>query len=99
MRRRLGSELAALDGLIDGGIVRGRISEIIGPRGVGRTTIVARFVAATTREAAVRARYELERALDRGGVTANGGARQGVSPATITNWHLMTAASIASFAI
>ena len=29
MQRRLGSGLAVLDALIDGGIVRGRISEII----------------------------------------------------------------------
>lgn len=48
-RRRLGSGLVALDAIIDGGIVRGRVSEIIGPVGSGRTTLAARFVSEATR--------------------------------------------------
>ena len=57
-RRRLSSGLAALDAIIDGGIVRGRVSEIIGPIGSGRTTIAACFVSAATRAGEVIAWIE-----------------------------------------
>ncbi len=56
--RRLGSGLAALDSIIDGGIVRGRVSEIVGPVGSGRTTVAARFVFAATRAGEVVAWVE-----------------------------------------
>src|SRR5579872_5410565 len=52
--RRLSSGLALLDRLLQGGLVRGRITEIVA-RGFGWTSLAAAFVAAVTRcgEAAV----------------------------------------------
>src|SRR5208283_4542575 len=43
--RRLSSGLAPLDALIDGGIPRGRISEITGRAGSGKTSLAASFAA------------------------------------------------------
>ena len=50
--RRLSSGLAPLDALIDGGIPRGRISEITGRAGSGKTSIAASFAAFATSFAA-----------------------------------------------
>jgi hypothetical protein len=61
--RRLSSGIAALDALIDGGLVRGRVSEIVGQVGSGRTTIGARFVAAATRAGEVVAWIEESRSF------------------------------------
>ncbi len=46
--RRLASGIAPLDALLDGGIARGRVSEIIGRAGTGRTSLAAAFAANAT---------------------------------------------------
>ena len=71
-RRRLSSGLAALDAIIDGGIVRGRVSEIIGPIGSGRTTIAACFASAATRACEVIAWIESTRSFDPADIAASG---------------------------
>ncbi len=53
--RRLSSGLAPLDALIDGGIPRGRISEITGRAGSGKTSIAASFAAFATHRGEVAA--------------------------------------------
>jgi recombination protein RecA len=70
-RHRLSSGLAALDALLDGGIVRGRISEIIGPIGSGRTTIAACFVAVATRAGEVVAWLETTRSFAPAAIAAS----------------------------
>jgi hypothetical protein len=46
--RRIPSGLRSIDNLISGGIVRGRISEIIGQTGAGKTSLAAAFAANVT---------------------------------------------------
>ncbi len=46
--RRLPSGLPLVDSLLHGGIVRGRVSEIIGDRSSGKTTLAASFAAFST---------------------------------------------------
>lgn len=53
--RRLRSGLLPVDGLIGGGIVRGRISEITGVAGSGKTSLAASFAATATRHGEVAA--------------------------------------------
>lgn len=60
-QRRLACGIAAIDRLIDGGFVRGRISEIVGPPGAGNTSLAAAFVARAT------ARGEVAAWIDAGG--------------------------------
>jgi RecA/RadA recombinase len=45
---RLSSGLPALDGLLDGGLPRGRVTELAGPRSAGRTALAATVAAAAT---------------------------------------------------
>ncbi len=59
--RRLECRIAAVDRLIGGGIVRGRISEIIGNPGAGKTSLAASFTASVT------ARGEVAAWIDAGG--------------------------------
>jgi hypothetical protein len=59
--RRLTCGIAPVDRLIGGGIVRGRISEIIGNRGAGKTSLAAAFAASVT------ARGEVAAWIDAGG--------------------------------
>ena len=47
--RCLSSGLAPIDRILGAGIVRGRISEIVGPIGAGKTSLAACFVASATR--------------------------------------------------
>jgi len=47
--RRIVSGLDPIDRLIDGGIVRGRISEILGHTGAGKTSLAMAFAATVTR--------------------------------------------------
>ena len=47
--RRIESGLAPLDHIIGGGVVRGRISEIIGPTGAGKTSLATALAATVTR--------------------------------------------------
>ena len=53
--RRLSSGLAPLDELIDGGIPRGRISEITGRQGSGKTSLAASFASSATHRGEVAA--------------------------------------------
>jgi RecA DNA recombination protein len=53
--RRLSSGLAPLDDLIDGGIPRGRISEITGRAGSGKTSLAASFAKSATHRGEVAA--------------------------------------------
>lgn len=62
--RRLGSGLLQLDALLGGGIARGRISEIIGQPGSGRTTIAACFAASATSRGEVVAWMDSTGAFD-----------------------------------
>jgi len=48
--RRLSSGLTPIDRILGAGIVRGRISEIVGPVGAGKTSLAACFVASATRD-------------------------------------------------
>jgi hypothetical protein len=59
--RRLTCGIAPVDRLIGGGIVRGRVSEIIGNPGAGRTSLAAAFAASVT------ARGEVAAWIDTGG--------------------------------
>ncbi len=70
--RRLPSGLALLDELIDGGIARGRISEITGPASSGKTTIAARFIASATRRGETTAWIDLPGAFDPASIEAAG---------------------------
>jgi hypothetical protein len=53
--RRLASRITLVDNLIGGGIVRGRVSEILGAAGSGKTSLAAAFVANITRHGEVAA--------------------------------------------
>ncbi len=62
--RKLGSGIAPLDALIGGGIPRGRISEITGRPGSGRTTLAAAFAAQATCRGETAAWIDAAGALD-----------------------------------
>jgi len=51
-QRRIACGLLPLDNLIEGGLVRGRISEIIAETGAGKTSLAAAFAAAVTKREA-----------------------------------------------
>ena len=70
--RRLSSGLAPLDALIDGGIPRGRISEITGRAGSGKTSIAASFAAFATRRGEVAAWLDASGAFDPESMAAAG---------------------------
>ena len=70
--RRLSSGLAPLDALIDGGIPRGRISEITGRAGSGKTSIAASFAAFATRRGEVAAWLDASGAFDPESMSAAG---------------------------
>jgi recA bacterial DNA recombination protein len=70
--RRLSSGLAPLDALIDGGIPRGRISEITGRAGSGKTSIAASFAAFATRRGEVVAWLDASGAFDPESMAAAG---------------------------
>ncbi len=70
--RRLSSGLAPLDALIDGGIPRGRISEITGRAGSGKTSIAASFAAFATRRGEVAAWLDAASAFDPESMAAAG---------------------------
>jgi RecA/RadA recombinase len=62
--RRLPVGIAALDGLLDGGLPRGHLSEIVGGRSSGRTAVLHALLTTTTRAGAVAALVDLPNALD-----------------------------------
>src|SRR5580693_7628761 len=70
--RRLSSGLAPLDALIDGGIPRGRISEITGRAGSGKTSMAASFAAFATRRGEVAAWLDASGAFDPESMAAAG---------------------------
>lgn len=70
--RRLSSGLAPLDALIDGGIPRGRISEITGRAGSGKTSIAASFAAFATRRGEVAAWLDSSSSFDPESMAAAG---------------------------
>jgi recombination protein RecA len=70
--RRLSSHIASIDALIGGGIARGRISEIIGRPGCGRTSLAASFAASATRRGEVAAWIDSSGAFDPSSLNAAG---------------------------
>ena len=62
--RRLGSNLQPVNDLLDGGIPRGRISEIIGRQSSGKTSLAASFIAAATHRGETIAVVDPEGAFD-----------------------------------
>ena len=65
--RRLPSGLPLVDSLLDGGIVRGRVSEIIGDRSSGKTTLAASFAAFSTMRGEFAAWVDSADSFDRRG--------------------------------
>ena len=61
---RLATGLAALDAVLGGGIPRGRITELAGPRSAGRTGLAAAIAASATRAGETIAWVDPEDALD-----------------------------------
>lgn len=61
---RLPSDLLAVDMLLEGGLARGRISEIIGRHGAGKTSLAARFTAAATQRGETAAWIDSSGAFD-----------------------------------
>lgn len=61
---RLPVGIAALDALLDGGLPRGHLSELVGGPSSGRTAVLYALLAATTRAGAVAAVVDLPDALD-----------------------------------
>jgi len=70
--RRLSSGIAPLDTILEGGIVRGRVSEIVGRSGFGRTSLAAAFAAAATRRGEVAAWIDSSGAFDPQSIAAAG---------------------------
>jgi hypothetical protein len=70
--RRLSSGLAPLDALIDGGIPRGRISEITGRAGSGKTSIAASFASFATCRGEVAAWLDASGSFDPESMAAAG---------------------------
>jgi energy-coupling factor transporter ATP-binding protein EcfA2 len=69
---RLSSGLAPLDALIDGGIPRGRISEITGRAGSGKTSIAASFAGFATHRGEVAAWLDASGSFDPESMAAAG---------------------------
>lgn len=70
--RRLTCGIAPIDQLIGGGIVRGRVSEIIGKPGAGRTSLAAAFAASSTRRGEVAAWIDAAGSFDPESMAAAG---------------------------
>lgn len=62
--RRLPSGCRHLDVLLDGGLPRGRVSELLGPLSSGKTSLVCAWLATTTQRGEVVACVDLADALD-----------------------------------
>lgn len=62
--RRLPVGVAPLDALLDGGLPRGHLSEVVGGPSSGRTAVLHALLATTTRAGAVAALIDLPDALD-----------------------------------
>jgi recombination protein RecA len=59
-----GTGLPSLDGLLGGGFPRGRISEVVGPRGSGRTSVLLGSLARATGSGALAALVDVTDRLD-----------------------------------
>ena len=70
--RRLRSGIAPLDAILEGGIVRGRLSEIVGRSGFGRTSLAAAFAAVATGRGEVAAWIDSSGAFDPHSIAAAG---------------------------
>ncbi|MEA2680719.1 MAG: recombination protein RecA [Candidatus Binataceae bacterium] len=70
--RRLTCGITPIDQLIGGGIVRGRVSEIIGNPGAGRTSLAAAFAASITGRGEVAAWIDAGGCFDPGSIAAAG---------------------------
>jgi hypothetical protein len=70
--RRLSSGITVLDAILDGGIARGRVSEIVGRLGTGRTSLAASFAAVATRRGEVAAWVDSSGAFDPRSIAAAG---------------------------
>src|SRR5579863_7086942 len=70
--RRLTCGVAPVDRLIGGGIVRGRISEIIGNSGAGKTSLAAAFAASITARGEVAAWIDVDGGFDPASIAAAG---------------------------
>jgi hypothetical protein len=70
--RRLCSGLARIDAILNGGIARGRVSEIVGQPGSGRTSLAASFIATATRHGEVAAWIDAAGAFDPQSIAAAG---------------------------
>ncbi len=66
------TSIAALDACLHGGLPRGQLSEIIGPRSSGRTTLLLQMMAATTRRGEIAAVVDTFDRLDVASVGAAG---------------------------
>lgn len=69
---RLSSGITPIDKLIGGGLVRGRVSEIIGPPGAGRTSLAAAFAASITGRGEVAAWIDAAGSCDPGSMATAG---------------------------
>jgi hypothetical protein len=70
--RRLATGVDAVDALLGGGFPRGRLSEVTGPSGSGRTALAFALAAAVTREGEVAAWIDAADALDPASLVAAG---------------------------
>jgi len=70
--RRLPSDRASLDALLAGGLPRGRVSEVLGPRSSGKTSLIFTWLAAATRRGEVVACVDLADALHPASVAVAG---------------------------
>jgi len=61
---RLSASLEPINALLEGGIPRGRISEIVGRRSCGKTSLAAAFISSATRRGEVAAVIDLANAFD-----------------------------------
>jgi hypothetical protein len=62
--RRLGASLEPVNAWLEGGIPRGRISEIVGRRSCGKTSLAAAFISNATRRGEVAAVIDMANAFD-----------------------------------
>jgi hypothetical protein len=62
--RRLRASLEPVNALLEGGIARGRISEIVGRRSSGKTSLAAAFISNATRRGEVAAIIDMANAFD-----------------------------------
>ncbi len=70
--RRLSCGIVSLDAILGGGIVRGRVSEIVGRPGLGRTSLAAAFAVIATRRGEVAAWIDSAGAFDPRSIAAAG---------------------------